>query len=880
VRLLGQAVHGELLITSGVGRLVDGWMALEERPLQLRAGESTHAHGYAVIGVSPGREVRAGRRRPPRSSFAGRERELALLDGVLEQIHAGRGHVVSLVGEPGMGKSRLLEEFRQRLSGQRVRYAEGQCLAYGSGIPYLPVLDLLRDHCGIAESDDPEALTAKLRLALERSGGDLEAELHLLLDLLGVPGEANRLAGLSADGRRARTFEALDQIFLASSRQQPLVLAVDNVHWIDPTSEAFLAGLITRVTSASLLVLTTARPGYRPPWGDRSVVTQLALPPLDPAASRQIVQRVLDRRPLAPTLEQQLLAKAGGNPFFLEELAHTVREQGGGSMALAVPHTIQAVLAARIDRLALAEKSLLQTAAVIGPVVPCSMLQAIAELPEATLHRGLAHLQAAEFLHETRLFPEQVSTFKHALTHEVTYGSLLPERRRGLHARLVEALEAFAPERVAEQVERLAHHALRGEVWDKAVAYREAVGCYEQALAALEHLPEQRATREQAVDLRLALRSALHPLGEFGRILAYLREAEILAEALDDPRRLGQISLFLSNYFYIMGTHDQAITAGQRALALATADGDVVLQALANQHLGVAYYAQGDYRRAIDCFRQTMAALEGARRYERFDHPHLPAVIARAGLADGHAELGLFAEGRALGEEGLQMAEAAAHPVSVMFASWGCGLLALRQGDLRRALPRLERAMGICQDADLPAYFPRMAVALGAAYTLGRRVADAVPLLTQALQQSTATERAQFETLCCLALGETQVRAGRLEEAHVLGERALVLARAHQARGHEAYVLRLLGDIATHRDPPDTDQAEAHYQQALTLADALGMRPLQAHCHHGLGRLYGQTGRAPQARAELSLAIALYRSMEMTFWLPEAERTLTEVKRH
>ena len=253
------------------------------------------------------------------------------------------------------------------------------------------------------------------------------------------------------------------------------------------------------------------------------------------------------------------------------------------------------------------------------------LLQAIADVPEEALYRSLARLQAAEFLYETRLFPEPEYTFKHALTHEVAYGSLLLERRRVLHARLVEALEALAPDRGAEQVERLAHHALRGEVWEKALVYcrqagekalarsahREAVGFFEQALNALPHLPERHDTIEQAVDLRLALRSALNPSGDFGRGMTYLREAESLAAALDDPRRLGQVSLYLSVHFYFMGAYDQTIATAQRALALATASGDAVLHALANQYLGNAYQAQGDYRRAIDCLGQTVASLGG-----------------------------------------------------------------------------------------------------------------------------------------------------------------------------------------------------------------------------------------------------------------------------
>ena len=239
-----------------------------------------------------------------------------------------------------------------------------------------------------------------------------------------------------------------------------------------------------------------------------------------------------------------------------------------------------------------------------------------------------------------------------------------------------------------------------------------------------------------------------------------------------------------------------------------------------------------------------MTAFDGGRRYERFGHALLPAVLSRAWLAACHAELGTFAEGRALGEEGLQIAEAVDHPGSLTFASWGIGLLSLRQGDLARALPLLERALDLCREADLTMYFPWMATALGMAYTLSGRVADAVSLLTQAMEQSIATETVGYQAFCSLSLGEAYVLAGRLEEAHALTERALGLARAHQERGYEAYALRLLGDIAARCDPPESALAAAHYQQALTLAEELDMRPLQAHCHRGLGVLYVKRGQA------------------------------------
>jgi tetratricopeptide (TPR) repeat protein len=629
---------------------------------------------------------------------------------------------------------------------------------------------------------------------------------------------------------------------------------------------------------------------------EKSYATQLTVPPLSAQDSVQVVQAVLQQQTVLPRVAEALFAKAQGNPFFLEELAQTLVEEGvlEGEPAspltrdLQLPPTVHAVLAARVDRLALEAKRLLQTAAVIGMDVPLPLLHAIAELPAAALHCGLARLQAAEFLFETHDLPEPVYRFKHALTQEVAYGSLLLERRRVLHARIVEALETLTPERVAEghldQVNRLAHHAFAGAVWDKALLYcrqaghkamgrsahHEAVRYFEQALHALAHLPQTRNTREQAIDLRLSLRSALHPTGDLGRAKAYLKEAEILAAALDDPRRLGHVSVHLSLHFYLMGAYDQAIGAAQRALALASASGDAALQLLANLHLGIAYQTQADYRRAIDCISQTLTTVDS---HERFGE-YILAVFTRAYVAACHAELGTFAEGRFVADEGLRIAEAVDHPMSLTFALWGCGLLALRQGDLSRAVTLLERAVRLCQDMGRPASFPLMAAALGATYNLAGRSADAMLLLAPALEQAMASEVVVNQATCSLTLGEAQMMAGLLEEAQVLAEGALSLARMHHERGNEAYALYLHGELAVRREPPDCALAADHYQQALVLAEELDMRPLQAHCHRGLGTLYRQTGRGAQARAALAIAITLYRAMDMTFWLPQAEAAL------
>jgi tetratricopeptide (TPR) repeat protein len=557
---------------------------------------------------------------------------------------------------------------------------------------------------------------------------------------------------------------------------------------------------------------------------------------------------------------------------------------------------VQAVLAARIDRLPSDEKRLLQTAAVIGTEVPFALLQTIADLPEEALHRGLAHLQTAEFLYETRLFPEREYTFKHALTHEVAYSGLLQERRRVLHAQIVEALEGLYPDRLAEQGERLAHHAMRGEVWDKALPYsrqagakayahaalREVVGYFEQALVALQHLPDRRDTREQTIDLRLDLSVSLFALGEHRDTLVHLREAETLATALGDQRRLGLVFARLSNTLVGMGDNDGALASGQRAVALATALGDLPILADATSRLGNVYHALGDYARALELLRQAEAALAGAALRERVGPPSPVTVVLpttfRAFLLGSLAEVGKFTEGETRGEEGVRIAQAAENLTSLIIAYWGVGRLCLCKGECQKAIPVLERSLNLCKSGNISTYFLLIAAPLGYAYALAGRVAEALPLLKQVLAEAERSGFLYSYALWVTWLSQASLLADRREDARTLAQRALEHARAHQERGNEAYALRLLGEVVAQRHPLQGERAEAHYRQALALAEELGMRPLQAHCHRGLGTLYTATGQREQARTALSTAIEMYRSMEMTFWLPETEAALAQVE--
>ena len=510
-RMEQMAMPGSILLTQAVLRLAEGYVQVTPLgPVSVK-GLAAPVDVFELVGASGIRRRLQATAARGLTRFVGRDTEFAALVQALERAGAGHGQVVAVVGEAGVGKSRLVYECLHSHHTQGWQVLESTSVSYGKATPYFPVLDLLRRYAHVDDSDDPRTIRAKVTgqlLTLDEALQDAIAPLLALLDAL--PDDSPFLT-LDPPQRRQRTLAALKRVLLRESQVQPVLVVFEDLHWIDTETQALLDSLVESLPTARLLLLVNYRPEYQHGWGSKTYYAQLRLDPLPPASADALLQALLGDDPGLEALKPLLIARTAGNPFFLEESVRTLVETGvlvgeRGAYRLAqalaslqVPATVQAVLTARIDRLPPEEKRLLQTAAVIGTEVPLALLQALAEGTDEALRVGLAHLQAAEFLYETRLFPDLAYTFKHALTHEVAYGSLLQERRRTLHAGIVETLERLAPERVAEQVDLLAHHALRGEVWDKAVAYgrqagtramarsayREAVTAFEQALVAL-----------------------------------------------------------------------------------------------------------------------------------------------------------------------------------------------------------------------------------------------------------------------------------------------------------------------------------------------------------------------------------------------------------
>jgi class 3 adenylate cyclase/tetratricopeptide (TPR) repeat protein len=913
---IGQTTHlaarMEQLATPGSIRLTAETVRLAEGLVQVTALGPVPVKGLAepvdvfeLAGASAIRrrlQVAAAR---GLSRLVGRDQELEALRQALQQAGAGQGQVVAVVGEAGVGKSRLVYEFLHSHHTQGWLRLESSSVSYGKTTAYLPVCDLLKAYCHLEDRDDLRTVRAKVTGQILTLDATLQETVPAMLALFEALPVNSPFLHLDPLQRRRHTLEALKRILLRESQGQPLLLVFEDLHWIDSETQAVLGTLVESLPTARVLLLVTYRPEYQHGWGGKTYYTQLRLDPLPEASADTLLQALLGNDPGLVPLIQLLIARTQGNPFFLEESVRTMVETGvlvgdhgvyrlaKPLDALQVPATVQALLAARLDRLPPEDKRVLQTAAVIGTEVPWSLLQAIADTSDEALYRSLAHLQAAEFLYETSLFPERAYTFKHALTHEVAYGSLLHERRHALHARIVEALEAQTGDRRDDQVERLAQHALQGEVWEKALAYgrqagdkaqtrsayREAAVCYEQALAALERLPDSRTATEQAIDLRLGLRAALNALGEApGQMLDHVRRAETLAQTLGDQLRLGSVYDAMGVNFRVAGDVARAIVYGQRALALAATLGHVGLQARAHLSLGVAYYDAGDYARAVESLEQNVVRLQGDLLYERFGLNFIVAAASRAWLSYCHAERGAFTEGLAMAEEGLRVAETGNSLFTLIEACYGVSVVHRRQGDVQRAIPVLERAMGLCQDWHIPLFVPELAAALGLAYTLDGRVAAGLALVEHAVEQEVASDRSRRLAPMVACLSEVYLLASGLAEARQRAAQALDLSRQYQQRGTQARALWLLGESTARQAPPEGAPAVGHYRQALALAEELGMRPLQAHCHRGLGTLYAQTGQRELARTALSAAIELYQTMAMTFWLPQTAATLAQVE--
>jgi tetratricopeptide (TPR) repeat protein len=841
-----------LLVSEATLRLVRGAVRSESFGLVRISGQAEPLMAYIVQGIDTRQAMRV------LTPFVGRAQERTLLHDLLARAVDGEGQVVGIVGEPGMGKSRLLTEFVQQLQDTPVTVLVGHCRAYGHASPYLPVRDLVRQQCGLTETDPPETSGVKVHRTCQAVGLELEESAPYLLHLLGLPLETERLSRLVPEAIQDRTFTALRQLHLRRSQQQPLLLVVENLHWIDPTSEAYLASLVNQLAGAPLFLLTTYRPDYRPPWIEKSYVTQMTLPRLTRQDSLAMVRTLLPPERFPDALVQRLLATAEGNPFFLEELAQAVLEQDSTAADLSVPATIRDVLVARIDRLPAATRLVVRTAAVLGREVPLRVLTALWEGPGA-LPSHLQALTRLEFLYERPGMAEPVYVFKHVLTREVAYEGLLAAHRQALHAAAGQVLERLYAERLEEVVDQLAYHFARTAEATKAVAYltrvaeRAAGGfAYVEALVALqealrhaEHLPaESRDDQIVAVVLRQA--AALQSLarGEEAHILL-LQEQPRLAQ-LQNPALAGPYYFQLGMLSQRINHRDQALQYLRRAIAEAERCGDVATMGKAYGDLARASHRDGQRQQGIAYGQQAVALLE------RVEEPYWLGwalhTLAWNYLARGDIARALEASARARA-----IGDAIGHR-SLQCQAWKCtGNILADIGEWEAGVDACRRALAL---APSPVMTSLTLGYLGYAYLEAGAPGEAIDVLEQALQHPYTLQSPMDQAWCTIWLSQAYCKQGDIDKAQTLALQSLAKARDAHVPYAVAGAQRALGRVAYARGA--LTEAEQYFRAALELYTAEGVRLEMGRMHLTLAEIASAQGQPVMAAQHVTEAYALF----------------------
>jgi DNA-binding NtrC family response regulator/tetratricopeptide (TPR) repeat protein len=891
--LLDQAGLDEVVVDSAAAGFLERHFAME-----------------AVDGDAAGLARVVGRQRPgfeaigrTLSPLVGRARELEAIDERLARADAGEAQVLGLVGAPGIGKSRLVFEVTHSDRLKRWLVLRTAAASHSTSTRQRPAVDLVRSYFRISDEDTArdiqEKVTGRL-LTLDRA---LESTLPALLGLLDVAVTDPGWQRLDPAQRRQRTLDAVRRLLHREARIGPVLLVFEDLQWADAETQGFLDLLVESVSATRLVVLASYRPEYRHAWAGKVSYTQLQLDPLAPEAAEELLDALLGHDGVLDSLKQLVANTTGRNPFFIEESVRTLvetrsleGERGAYRLvrsvdAIEVPATVQAMLSARIDRLPAEDKRLLEIASVIGNEVPLALLEAIADMPEAEVRERIDRLQDAEFLYETRPSPDLQYTFKHALTHEVAYGSLRQDRRRALHSRLAEAIEHRYPGRLLEHVERLADHSLKGQRWEPAVRYlrqagikalersalREAVARLDDALSALRHLPQTRVTLETAVDTRVDLRQAANQLGDLPRVLTILREAEHIAEKLGDDRRRGEVYTAMVNAHNLRGELDAAVAAGTRALAIADAVDDGGLGIAATTNLAQTYFYRGDYQRVVDLAKANLRRLE-AEPGDRVVRASAPAsVYNRLWLVRSLAQLGRFAETLEPAETMLRRAEQTHHPLAQGLAHYAAGTIDMWKGNwgparalLERAVQLLEEGQQILQLSYVNGPLAWTLAALGETPEAATRAEAAERRLD--LVRSLGRKGGGAET--CIALSHCYLILQRVDDA----DRIAARVAEDGTPASQAQALRLQAEIAMHPSRWHPGTAEDCYHRALVLAEQCEMRPLVAHCRFGLGTLCRQTAERSAAVEHLTIATTMYREMQTTSWQERAESVLAAVR--
>ncbi|HEX4262056.1 MAG TPA: AAA family ATPase, partial [Acetobacteraceae bacterium] len=753
----------------------------------------------------------------------GRERELSTLLAALGDLQRGNGRALAVVGQPGVGKSRLIHEFLGALpAGWRVLRAVA--MPQSRGTPFHLVTEILRAWIGAGPSDHPERLARLVAAALAAQMAERPADAAAVRFLLDIDAGDGSWEEIEAAQRRRRVQEVLANILRGEAQRAPLIVVVEDLHWADPFSLAALDALALGPAGTPLMLLATTRPETRPAWS-RQPHAALLLEPLSPANAEQLLHRLLGPAEGLAPLRAQILARAEGTPLFLEEITRSLIESGtvdeavtanaaGATVAaVTIPASVHSILAARIDRLPPPRRRVLQIAAVTGRHISPRLIAAVSGHDEATLAEELRQLQLAEFVHATELPTGTQYVFKHALTQAEAYDSLLLSQRRTLHSRVLAAMQTLFADRLDWMAEELAGHALAGEVWPEAVrhalrageranrrsAWHPAISFLEHAIAALEHLPSEPSTIAQAIEARLQLRVAVVAIGDVPRMLTCLDEARDLTDATGDALGAALIDIRRCIGLSMLGEIEAAIPPGEAALAVARAAADAAGVVAASFALGQVHYISGDFRTARAVLQDSLEIARTTPLSRIAGGPGTPALLLMTCLARSLCALGDMEQARDLAEEALARAEQIHRSFDRAEAQQALGVIHLAAGRPAEAVAVLVPALDLARANEHWLLMPMIALALGPAYAATGSAAAGAVLLEEAIRRAAQHGLVAVGAQCRLALASLQAETSTAG-LHSTVEDLLTLSRRHRLRALEAQACRLMARL--HADEP------------------------------------------------------------------------------
>jgi class 3 adenylate cyclase/tetratricopeptide (TPR) repeat protein len=847
------AASGAIMLTAATHKLAKGFIAAVPRGLVAVKGVEELIETFELSAM------RSTSRWQARSSqglgaLVGRQAELETLRNALEWVADGTGQALAIVGAAGLGKSRLVHAFSEGLS-DNWRVLKAACSPQQTQSSYYPVSNLIRNIFGISIDDTPDTVAKRLTDQIVALDPTLSVFLPSLFSLLDIPTADQEWKKLEPSEKRRKMIEAITALIRFQERRTPLIIIVEDVHWIDAETKLILNNLLSFLRGLRIFLIMTQR--SEGSWTERGLL-QLHLLPLDDMASQEMLDRLMGRDATLLSIRKRIVTKAEGNPLFLEELVQSLAETTNLEGApgdyrldrpagpIEIPQTIHSVLAARIDRLDGAPKALLQTSAIIGTDISVALLAGMLDVSPAEIAVDLDTLEKADFLRKVTRVGSDYS-FKHELTREVAYGTMLLGLRRQLHAKAVEIIESRFADRLDEHIDRLANHAFMAELWEKAVPYQlrscrravrrganqDAIGIYQQGLETLSHWPASVAKTKAEIDFRLTVVIALEPLGKHHQIADVLRELPDLADASSDPWRSAAVNCQLALALWRIGEHGSAMEAAQAAYQVAQRIADPALIFASLHQIGIVLHETGAFEESVEIHEKCFAFESPELDAKRAGWAAYPSVVLRTFLADSLVEVGELDRAEFLAVEAMQRALSAGHFYSRANIAHVLARLRTAQGRHSEALALLLECWQTCLDLEIVQMYPIFAARMGEAYLAAGDIEAAMDILSEPERLDVPLVENVYGWGCLFAVqGRAFLAAGDHAQARATGTRALALAEQRGEPPQRAYALKLLGDISSAEGV--MSQARTYFERALELATQCGMRPLIDQCSAAL----------------------------------------------